>query len=55
MRDILECILIILTPFIAHFLGWLLYKLTICIEDYQYKRIIKLIIKMKGKGDDNIE
>ena len=45
--DIIETVLIVLLPFVAHFLGWLLYKLTVLIEDYNYKKLIKSIIKLR--------
>lgn len=45
--EILETILIVLTPFVGHFIGWLLYKLTVLIEDYYYRKLIKSIIKLR--------
>ena len=46
---ILETILIVLLPFVSHFIGWLLYKLTVLIEDYHYRKLIKSIIKLRNE------
>ena len=48
--DILETILIVLLPFVSHFIGWLLYKLIVLIEDYHYRKLIKSIIKLKEEN-----
>ena len=41
--EILEIILILLIPFVGHFIDWLLDKLTVLIEEYYYRKLIKAI------------